>query len=184
LLQHFNICSFPLWMPIFLWIPGAVVPFASPLYTPQGVPELVWRHVGNSPRVLAKALLFDRPRYDNFHKHPPNENFIEIYCESLVHLRYLLSFSEIYFESFMLSFKEKQSIRVSCFGSFMRKYLVFTETLQTCCMAFLVFKGFPFRCHWMFCFTIITMLLRLWAKSYINKQPDHVVTSFWKGLIG
>jgi len=36
LLQHFNICSFTLWMPSLLWIPGAVAQFASPLYAPLG----------------------------------------------------------------------------------------------------------------------------------------------------
>jgi len=36
LLQHFNICSFTLWMPTLRWIPGAVAKFASPLYTPLG----------------------------------------------------------------------------------------------------------------------------------------------------
>jgi len=36
LLQHFNICSFTLCMPTFLWMAGAVAPFASPFYTPLG----------------------------------------------------------------------------------------------------------------------------------------------------
>jgi len=36
LLQYFNIYSFTLWMPTFVWMPGTVVPFASPLYTPLG----------------------------------------------------------------------------------------------------------------------------------------------------
>jgi len=31
LLRQFNFCSFTLWIPTLLWMPGAVAPFAPPL---------------------------------------------------------------------------------------------------------------------------------------------------------
>jgi len=33
MLQHFNICSFTLWMPNLLWMHGAVAPCAPPSST-------------------------------------------------------------------------------------------------------------------------------------------------------
>jgi len=32
LLPHYHFCSFTLWMPTLLWMPGAVTPFAPPLH--------------------------------------------------------------------------------------------------------------------------------------------------------